>query len=302
MLDPKTYTFLKVCDEMNYTRAAKKLHITQPAVSQHIAALEEFYHVALFHKDGKKLSLTREGKLLQESFLQLESYELGLQKHLDWMTDRKQNLRFGVTLTVGEFLITRQLCSFLHAYPDAEVSLRVANTRSLLAALSRNQIDFAILEGDYASEEYAGYPYLQDSFIPICGADYTFAKEPETLADLTRERVIVRERGSGTRTILEASLTEHNLQLSDFRSRIEIGNMFTIKELVRNCCGITFLYQNAVEKELKSGEIRQIYLKDYHVTHEISTVWNKDSTYAAELQSMIHEFFQIRENSKKSCE
>ena len=280
---------------MNYTRAAKKLHITQPAVSQHIAALEEFYHVKLFQKEGRRITLTREGRMLQDAFLQMENFELGIQKHMDWMANKRQNLRFGVTLTVGEFMITKQLCHYLNTYPDAEVSVHVANTRSLLAALQRNQIDFAILEGDYLPEKYDGCSYLKDAFIPICGADYVFETPPQTIADLTRERVIVRERGSGTRTILEASLKQRGLQLSDFHSRIEIGNMFTIKELVRNCCGITFLYRNAVEPELESGEIRQIALEDYDVKHEISTVWKKGSPYQEELRGIMREFFSVHE-------
>ena len=67
MLDNRIYTFLAVCQEMNFTRAAKKLHITQPAVSQHIQYIERYYGVHAFRFEGKKLSLTPEGELFYKS-------------------------------------------------------------------------------------------------------------------------------------------------------------------------------------------------------------------------------------------
>ena len=82
MLDNRIYTFLAVCQEMNFTRAAKKLHITQPAVSQHIQYIERYYGVHAFRFEGKKLSLTPEGELLRSALLTMKNNEESLKTSL----------------------------------------------------------------------------------------------------------------------------------------------------------------------------------------------------------------------------
>ncbi len=134
MLDYRTLTFLTVCQEMNFTRAAKKLHISQPAVSQHMQYLEEYYGVKLFRFVGKSILLTDAGKLLKRSLTALHNNELYLKEQLAFLTDKKRTLHFGATLTVGEFMIARPLADFLKLHKDADVSVTVANTAQLLRA------------------------------------------------------------------------------------------------------------------------------------------------------------------------
>lgn len=88
MLDNRIYTFLAVCQEMNFTRAAKKLHITQPAVSQHIQYIERYYGVHAFRFEGKKLSLTPEGDLLRSALLTMKNNEESLKTSLSKSTGR----------------------------------------------------------------------------------------------------------------------------------------------------------------------------------------------------------------------
>ena len=129
MLDNRTITFLTVCKEMNYTRAAEKLNISQPAVSQHIQYMEDYYGVRLFRFIGKKLILTDAGRLLQRSLTALHNNEIYLKEQLSFINDKKQTLRFGATLTVGDFMIARPLSDFLAKHKGADISVTVANTK-----------------------------------------------------------------------------------------------------------------------------------------------------------------------------
>ena len=74
MLDYRIHTFLKVCETLNYTLAAKQLHITQPAVSQHIHYLEQEYETILFAYSNKQLSLTRSGEILRKYLMTFTSH------------------------------------------------------------------------------------------------------------------------------------------------------------------------------------------------------------------------------------
>lgn len=294
MLDNKVTTFLMVCQEMNYTRAAEKLHITQPAVSHHIQDLEAYYGVRLFHVKGKKISLTEEGQLLCRSLTTLHNNELYLREQLRFLSDKKRTLRFGTTRTVGEFLIAAPLSEFLKKHKDADISVTVTNTRELLKMLDDGQIDFAILEGDYSETFYAHMPYIVDDFIPICGQGYRFAGKARLLHDLTGECLLLREEGSGTRSILEQALSDHHLSFENFSHTVTIGNMHAIKDMVIAGCGITFLYKAAVHQELESGSILQIPLRDFHIRHEISIVWAKNNLFESSFQELFAELFGVQ--------
>ena len=122
MLDFRMDTFLAVCEAMNFTRAAEKLNITQPAVSQHIRFLEEYYDTRLFQMRGKKAELTRAGKLLQSVGLTMKHDVLSLRKEIRELQEKK-SLRFGVTLTVGEFVIPGPLGRYLMLHPDISLKM-----------------------------------------------------------------------------------------------------------------------------------------------------------------------------------
>lgn len=273
-------TFLAVCRYMNFTKAAEILNITQPAVSQHIHYLENFYDVKLFSYEGKKLYLTNAGDILYRAAITMKHDDLHLKEIIKDSNIRKNRLIFGATLTIGEFVMAKHVQSYLNLYPDADVRMIVGNTSELLEKLSLGEIDFALVEGNYAKNEYDYLVYSQERYIPVCGKSYIFQREPEKLADLLSERIIIRESGSGTREILERNLEYRNLEIKDFRYTVEIGAISAIKSLVEYGCGITFLYEAAVKKELEKGIIREIRLEDFQVSHNFEFIWNKGSTFS----------------------
>ena len=122
-----------------------------------------------FASSAKKLILTDAGRLLQRSLTALHNNEIYLKEQLSFINDKKQTLRFGATLTVGDFMIARPLSDFLAKHKGADISVTVANTKELLQKLDSGEIDFAILEGDYPKTLYNHQPYIIDNFIPICG-------------------------------------------------------------------------------------------------------------------------------------
>lgn len=280
MRDFRIDTFLAVCRHMNFTKAAEALNITQPAVSQHVHYLENFYGVKLFGYEGKKLYLTNAGDILYQAAIRMKHDDLYLKELINDSNKRKNRLIFGATLTIGEFVMAKHIKSYLDLYPDADVRMIVGNTSELLERLSLGEIDFALVEGNYAKKEYDYLVYSQERYIPVCGKNYTFQREPEKLADLLSERIVIRESGSGTREILERNLEYRNLEVKDFRYTVEIGGINAIKSLVKSGCGITFLYEAAVKKELQKGILREIKLKDFQVSHDFAFIWNKGSAFS----------------------
>ena len=143
-MDQKLRTFLTLCQTMNYRIAADKLHLSQPAVTKQIQALENALHTKLFVYDGHTLHKT-------EKCLLLERYAISMQYQFEELqlviTGRERlKLRVGATKTIGDYVLIDAIKNYL-SYPDHELSLVVDNTKNLLQMLDDNHLDFAIIDG-----------------------------------------------------------------------------------------------------------------------------------------------------------
>jgi len=289
MLDFRVDTFLTVCRLMNYTRAAGELHITQPAVSQHISCLEAEYGVKLFRYEGRKLTLTDEGAELRDALQQMENDERSLKSRLEAIHSSPALLSFGVTMTIGEYAVTGPLKCYLKKHPDTNIHMRYGNTEHLLADLENGRIDFAIVEGYYPEGKYAAETFMEEDFIPVCSAKHIFPKIPHRLSDLFSERLIIREPGSGTRSLLERSLALQNFSVTDFSRFIELENMHAIRELLLADCGISFLYRIAVDDEIRRGNLCEIELVDFSMKHDFTFIWKKESIFSEKTREICLE-------------
>lgn len=282
MIDNRIYTFMEVCKTLNYTKAAANLHITQPAVTQHIRYLEQFYQAPLVELRGKKLYLTEQGKLLEQMAASMCADEIQIQNVLRESLQKKEKLILGATLTVGEFVIPVVLQQYLKDFPNTDISVTVSNTETLLHMLQEGSIEFAVVEGRFDKSAYAYRLVSRENFIGVCGRDFWEAHGKYgavTMESLFQERLIVREKGSGTREILERFLQEHNQSVEKFSHRIEVSNMGAIRHLVAENCGISFLYEAVVEKELKEKILYRIFMEEFQIQREFNFVYLKNSIF-----------------------
>ena len=290
MLDNRLKTFLDLCTTLNYTNTAKRLHMTQPAVSQHIKYLEDFYNVKLFDYDKRVLSLSESGKVLYNFVIGIKASTDKLENIMKNSNHKYKNLKFGATLTIGEYIMPKLLIGLEREYPDIEIDMLVSNTEKLLAELERGHIDFAIIEGHFDKTLYESYLFSEENFIGIsCLGIY---KNRVDMEDLYKEKLIIRERGSGTREILEQILYEKNLKLENFKKINQISSMNVIKEMVENNMGITFLYEKAVRKELRNKSLEKINIKDFSIYREFNFVFLKNNIYRADYMEWYRYFLE----------
>jgi DNA-binding transcriptional LysR family regulator len=286
MLDPRVETFLAVCQTMNFTKAAEALHITQPAVSQHIHVLEEQYGTKLFHYENRQLSLTESGRLFLRTAATMHHDALQLHEAIN-QVDHERSLCFGATLTIGEYIMAQPLLHLLEQEPDVHVRMLAANTHELLELLDQGEIDFAIVEGNFDRKAYDSLTYCTHRFIPVCAPHYRFHRTPRLLEDLLGERLLVREPGSGTRNVLERTLETRSLSVDNFHRKMELGSLDLIKKLVQAGAGISFFYQPVVQEELLRGTLREIPLKDCSIHHDFTFLWRHGSAFSHQYQEVF---------------
>lgn len=269
MIDYRLQTFLLLCDELNYTETARKLHITQPNVSQHIRYLEDYYKVKLFRYENRKLSMTEEGEKLRRMVIRLKSESTKIKQEMDDFEDKRTRINFGATLTIGEYIMP-DIISELD-FDKYSVTMLVENTHTLLQKLEDGIIDFAIIEGHFDKVKYDSVLFSKEEFIAVGSEEF---KDFYKFKDLLDYRLILREKGSGTREVFERILFDNNLSVSSFKDVIEIGNMNTIKSLVSKNIGISFLYKNALKK---NDKLKKLNIEDMEIHREFNFVMMKNS-------------------------
>ena len=290
MLDFRIYTFLEVCKYMNFTKAAEALHITQPAVSQHIRYIEEYYQTRLFTFQGKKPVLTEAGEYLLHAFTTLSHDQVYLKEQLLSMQKKKPALIFGAILTIGEYVMPRFLIEYQTRHPDTVLTMITANTHELLVRISDGEIDFAIVEGYFDKTQYDYLTFSSEPYIAVAGTPLFEDCRPRSLSELLDQKLIVREPGSGTREILEKHLEARNLSIHDFSGVSEIGNIPALKAVVSAGLGITFLYRSAAEEELKNGILFDVTPENFSITHDFTLIWQKGSMFASRYRTIFEEW------------
>lgn len=294
MLDNKLQTFLTLCETQNYSQAAKKLNITQPAVSQHIQYLENYYQVLLISDKGKNFSLTEEGKALREYARILKANSEQILPLLKRIKNQAKTLNFGATLTIGEYTIPPILSQIFNEDPKINISMVVENTMVLQKMLWEGKIDFALLEGHFNQEQFEFKLMSNESFIGVCSPENKNANKISDFEELLEQNLILREPGSGTRDIIEQVLYNQNLSIMSFKRRIEIGNMNAIKELCHQNIGITFMYREAVKIELSQGYLNEIPIRNFDISHPFSFVYLKNSPNKTHIEYWLKKISSLR--------
>lgn len=280
MQDFRMETFLKVCKYMNYTHAAEALNLTQPAVSQHIKFLENFYSVKLFRHKGKKLLLTEAGQILLTAAITVKNDEQHLWQRLQQLQNNNSQYAFGATRTVAEFIIIDDLKRFINKHPFSRIQMQVSDTKTLLQKLDACELDFAIVEGDFPRTEYEFMLYKKEEYVAVANPSKAKKYQGLNIDDLLHETLLLRESGSGTREILENMLEVQGLHIEQFNNILELGNIGSINNLLEAGLGISFCYRAAIEKAEKENRLAIIKLNDCNnFFHDIMFIYRKGSIF-----------------------
>lgn len=292
MLDHRTHSFLAAYRTRSFTRAAEELHVTQPAVSQHIRQLERHYGCPLFEKTGRGVEPTPAADLLYRTLDAMANDERRLRAELDALMASpaaRPPLRLGCTRTIADHVAPRILAAHLLRHPDERVLMRTGNTAELVGLIDGGEIDFALVEGSFDRDSFESATLSRERFVAVAAS----GEAPESIADLLGRRLILREPGSGTREILERHLATRELAVTDFAGTIEMASIPAIKACVAAGLGVSFMYRVAVEEELGSGALADVTPADFAIRHDFSLVWQRGSHHAARYRALLREWSSL---------
>lgn len=291
MIDEKVYTLLKVCECGSFIAAAGQLNITQPAVSQHIKALEEKLGVTLFDRSKGKPILTPQGNEVANCAKKM----VGIYNRLlQDMADGKSlitHLTVGITHTAESNPIAEALAKFCSETDNVNIKMITDSINNLYTMLKSYEIDLAIVEGRIPAPDIRYLLMDTDYLILAVSPQHPFAKKSMvTLNELKKERMILRLPNSGTRNLFVAHLESNNLSINSFNVILEVDNIATIKDLIRRDFGVSILAKSVCLDELKKGKIVALPVENLSMMREVNLAYRTDYKQMEILHGIVRSY------------
>ena len=242
---------LAVSREGSVSRAAQRLHLTQPTLSAQLRQLAEQVGLPLFERVGRKLHLTAAGRVVLDTAARVEQELENLDETLaELRGDVVGRLRLAVVSTAETF-IPRLLGDFRRERPAVEVSLVVLNRDAVIRRLADNLDDLYIMSRPPQAPPVVATPFLSNPLVVVAAADHPLAgRETLQIEALATEEFVLREPGSGTRQAAEHFFAAHGLAL---RPRLELGSNEAVKQAVAGGLGLSLLSAHALAHAVDEG-------------------------------------------------
>ena len=245
--------FRKVADHLSFRKAAEELYLTQPAVSLQIKALEEDLGVQLFDRTGTQIKLTPAGGVLLGFAEQASSLLLQAERDIAALSgDHAGHLALGASTTIAQYVLPRLLGEFRKGYPRVQCTLISGNTEHIVEAVENQKIELGFIEGPARSRGVKTEPFLKDELVLIVSTAHEWAERASiSSADLSTAQLMMRERGSGTRRVVEIALERQGIKRSSLNITMELDSTEAIKSAVEAGLGIGFISRWAIAKDLR---------------------------------------------------
>jgi DNA-binding transcriptional LysR family regulator len=271
--------FCEVAKTKSMSKAAENLFISQPSVSTKLQEIEKYYNVTLFQRHSKTLGISEEGKIFYEQAKKILD-ELDNLDNIFFHNRHEITIRIGTTLTTGSTVLPTILNSIKSNHPSMNFRVIVDNTQEIENKLLDNQLDIAIVEGDINNEYITSTPIIPDMMILACSNKHPIAyKKIITPEELAHQSFILREKGSGTRAMLEQYLISNKVP---YHITWESRSWESIKQAVINNQGITLISARLIEEELRNQKLKTIRINNhtwnrfFSLCHHKNKVWNEN--------------------------
>lgn len=266
--------FRAVARQASFRKASEALHLSQPAVSQHIHALEEELGCRLFDRSGIRITLTAAGKLLlkyaERSVRVLDEAKSALAKLEGEVSG---DLRLGASTTIAQYILPRMLGGFLKDNPKVTLSVISGNTEEIVDLLLKDSIMLGMIEGPPRSKEVHVEKFLDDQMVLIVPAGHEWSGIGSIpLQSLTKVPLLLREQGSGSRHVVEHALKKAGLSPSQLQIRMALDSTEAIVSGVEAGLGIGFVSQWAIGKAARLGAIVPVRVENFEIRRDLTLV------------------------------
>ncbi len=249
--------FYYVAKLRSFSKAAAALLLTQPTISGHIKTLEDSLSLVLFDRLGREVTLTQAGEVLYTYARRLLSVKTAAVQALQALQGGVSGeLVIGGSSIPGQYVLPPMLGQFKRQYPDITVVLSITDTMDIIERIIRSELELGIVGACVPHPQVLYECLMADELVLAVAADHPWARLGTVpLTALATEPFIQRERGSGSRLVMEQTIKQHGFEPTGLRTVAEMGSTEAIKQGIKAGIGVSILSRIALTDELRAGSV-----------------------------------------------
>lgn len=288
LIDQKLISFMKIVDTNSFTKAADALALTQPAVSQHIHNLEEELGVRLFIRNHNQLRLTANGEIVDKYARRLLAISNNLIQSLKDEKENVSSLTVGITHSVESSQIVEALAEYSNQNKGLTIKVVTDTVENLHKMIRNFELDFLIINGKLKDSKLNYMTMDTDCLVLAVSPTHRLAAQNTvTLEELKKEKLILRLPTSNTISLFDQALNQNNLSVSDFDVVLEMDNIATIKDLIRQNFGVSVLSKSACMDEIRKGKLIGLPIENLSLIRDINIIYPKDYENLQTIQDIV---------------
>lgn len=289
MEDHKLKVFCTVAETKSFSKTSEIIHLTQPAVSLQIQALEEFFETKLFDRSGNSVNLTKAGEILYKYAKNILALYAETGKEIGKITGLiKGSITIGASTTIGNYILPAVVVDFKKTHPKIKINVLIGNTKRIEDLLTSGVVDIGFVEGETSKSKIKSEAILSDELVLLLPSYHPWAKRKTiSLLEITKEPFIVREEGSGTRQTIEKYLSAHSINTGDMLISLVLGGTESIKLAVESGIGISIVSKWAARKEVKYGTLKFVNFKEEKMLRNFSLLLPKNAIISHAVDELV---------------
>ncbi|HQT64566.1 MAG: LysR family transcriptional regulator [Acidocella sp. 20-57-95] len=262
--------FIAVAERQHITRAAETLNLAQSAVSASIATLEARHGVKLFDRVGRGITLTAAGTLFLAEARTVLKHAAAAELVLAELGGLKRgSLNVQASQTIASYWLPRHLAAFRRRYADIEIRLSIGNTAQVAQAVHEGVAELGFVEGSIVDASLVSQRVARDQLLVVVGPEHSWGHKVLTPQDLAGGDWVLREAGSGTRSVFEEALQSFGVAPRQLRVVLELPSNEAVRAAVEAGLGATAISASVAAPSLEAGLLRQVNFplpeRDFHV-------------------------------------
>lgn len=297
MIDSKLNTLLTVASEKNFTKAAEKLNLTQPAVSHQISQLEDELNTTIFIRKKGDVMPTTKGEIIISYAKRFNAMYNKLKEEIKSDTNHL-NIRLGITHTAESNQITEIIGEYLKSNSEIKITIITDATKKLYEMVNNYELDLAIVDNKYEQSNLTFTTLDSDYLVCVVSNNNKLSKNKVIkLDELKKENLILRLPSSTTRKLFASSLEAINESLDNFNICIEVDNIATIKDLIRKDFGVSVLAKSACMDEVNKKKLTILPIENLSMLRKNYVIYNKDFPYVKQINYLINQYVEKVNNT-----
>ncbi|WP_425446553.1 selenium metabolism-associated LysR family transcriptional regulator [Dethiothermospora halolimnae] len=272
-------TFVEVVKLKSFSKAAQNLFLTQPTITSHIQNLENEVGTILLNRLGKKITPTNAGEILYKHALNIinmrdmAQFDLGVYKG-----KIEGHLQISSSSIPRQYVLPNILKDFIKKYPNISFSIGDNDSRNVIENILNGKSDFGIVGAKYNSSQLEYIDLIKDELVIVTPNNNSYPLENGAIVPiewLMNQKIILREKGSGTRLLFEKALKKNKVSKEDLNILSFIKDTETIKQFIELGIGISIISKRAIKRELELGIVKYYKLKNCDLIRNFYFVYHK---------------------------